>query len=112
MNLATEKHSEAKANLIPKISLNADYKYFAELPYQLMPQSAFGGPEGMYKEVQMSVPHNIGANLQVAMPLYNPQVYGAIEATKIASELNSFNTKKQKNRFISKFRTCFITLRF
>ena len=49
MNLATEKHSEAKANLIPKISLNADYKYFAELPYQLMPQSAFGGLEGIYK---------------------------------------------------------------
>lgn len=98
MNLATEKHSEAKANLIPKISLNADYKYFAELPYQLMPQSAFGGPEGMYKEVQMSVPHNIGANLQVAMPLYNPQVYGAIEATKIASELNSLQYKKTEEQ--------------
>ncbi len=98
MNLATEKHSEAKANLIPKISLNADYKYFAELPYQLMPQSAFGGPEGMYKEVQMGVPHNIGANLQVAMPLYNPQVYGAIEATKIASELNSLQYKKTEEQ--------------
>ncbi len=98
MALATEKHSEAKANLIPKISLNADYKYFAELPYQLMPQSAFGGPEGMYKEVQMGVPHNMSANIQVALPVYNSQVYGAIEATKIASELTGLQYKKTEEQ--------------
>jgi OMF family outer membrane factor len=98
MALATEKHSEAKANLIPKISLNADYKYFADLPYQLMPQSAFGGPEGMYKEVQMGVPHNMSANIQVALPVYNSQVYGAIEATKIASELTGLQYKKTEEQ--------------
>ncbi len=98
MALGNEKHSESKANLIPKISLNADYKYFAELPYQLMPQSAFGGPEGMYKEVQMSVPHNINANLQMTIPLYNPQLYGAIKASKIASELNSLQYKKTEEQ--------------
>ncbi|WP_346863136.1 TolC family protein [uncultured Draconibacterium sp.] len=98
MEIGREKQSEAKANLIPKISLNADYKYFAGLPYQLMPQSAFGGPEGMYKEVQMGVPHNMGANIQLAMPVYNPQVYGGIEATKIASELNGLQYKKTEEQ--------------
>ncbi|MGF7141400.1 OMF family outer membrane factor [Roseimarinus sediminis] len=98
MEIGREKQSEAKANLIPKISLNADYKYFAGLPYQLMPQSAFGGPEGLYKEVQMGVPHNMGANIQLAMPVYNPQVYGGIEATKIASELNGLQYKKTEEQ--------------
>lgn len=98
MKIGTEKQKEAKANLIPKISLNTDYKYFADLPYQLMPQSAFGGQEGTYKEVQMGVPHNMGANIQLAMPLYNSQVYGAIEATKIASELNSLQYKKTEEQ--------------
>lgn len=98
MEIGREKQSEAKANLIPKISLNADYKYFAGLPYQLMPQSDFGGPEGLYKEVQMGVPHNMGANIQLAMPVYNPQVYGGIEATKIASELNGLQYKKTEEQ--------------
>ena len=78
--------------------MNADYKYFAELPYQLMPQSAFGGPEGMYKEVQMGVPHNMSANIQVAMPLYNSQIYGAIQTTKIASGLNHLQYKKTEEQ--------------
>ncbi|HRA60415.1 MAG TPA: TolC family protein [Bacteroidia bacterium] len=98
MELGTEREQEAKANLLPKVNLNADYKYFADLPYQLMPQSAFGGPEGMYKEVQMGVPHNMSANIQLAIPLYNPQVYGAIQTTKIASGLNELQYKKTEEQ--------------
>lgn len=98
MELSAERAQEAKANLLPKINLSADYKYFTELPYQLMPQSAFGGPEGMYKEVQMGVPHNMSANIQVAMPLYNSQIYGAIQTTKIASGLNHLQYKKTEEQ--------------
>jgi OMF family outer membrane factor len=98
IELGAEREQEAKANLLPKVNLNADYKYFTDLPYQLMPQSAFGGPEGMYKEVQMGVPHNMSANIQLAMPLYNPQVYGAIQTTKIASGLNELQYKKTEEQ--------------
>lgn len=98
LEIGSERQLEAKANLIPKVSINADYKYFADLPYQLMPQAAFGGPEGKYKEVQMGVPHNMSANIQVVMPLFNSQVYGAIETTKIASELNKLQYKKTEEQ--------------
>lgn len=98
IELGSEREQEAKANLLPKVILNADYKYFADLPYQLMPQSAFGGPEGIYKAVQMGVPHNINANIQLAMPLYNPQVYGAIQTTKIASSLSDLQYKKTEEQ--------------
>ena len=30
--MADEKHREVKANLIPKVSAQADYRYFFELP--------------------------------------------------------------------------------
>ncbi len=89
-----QKQKEAKANLLPKISVNADYKYFTDLPYQLMPLSVFGGAEGEFKEAQFGVPHNLNANLQVAMPLYNPNIKGAIEATKIASDLKALQYQK------------------
>ena len=72
MAIGEQKKNEAKANLIPKVTANADYKYFTNLPYQLMPLSTFNptAPEGQFKEAQFGVPHNINANLQLLMPLY------------------------------------------
>ena len=61
--ISQQKHKEATANLVPKISANADYKYFTDLPTQLMPASIFGGPAGTFKEAQFGVQHNINANL-------------------------------------------------
>lgn len=94
--ISKQKEKEAKANLIPKLTGNADYKYFIELPYQYMPLSTFNpmAPEGQFKEAQFGVPHSINANLQFTMPLYNPQMYGAIQSTKIASELSDLQYQK------------------
>jgi hypothetical protein len=39
--IGEQKEKEAKANLIPKVTVNTDYKYFTNLPYQLMPLSTF-----------------------------------------------------------------------
>jgi OMF family outer membrane factor len=94
VQMSYEKEKEAKANLIPKIKLDADYKYFVDQPYQLMPASAFGGPEGHYKEVQFGTPHNINVGAQVALPIYNSQIYGAINATGIANKLNELQYQK------------------
>ncbi|MDP2337440.1 MAG: TolC family protein [Bacteroidota bacterium] len=98
ISIGEEKYKEIKAGLIPKVTANADYKYFADLPYQLMPLSVFGGPDGQFKEAQFGVPHNINANLQLSMPLYNPQVYGAIQTTKIASELTRLQYQKTEEQ--------------
>ena len=100
ISIGEQKEKEAKANLIPKVTANADYKYFSNLPYQLMPLSTFNptAPEGQFKEAQFGVPHNINANLQLSMPLYNPQVYGAIQTTKIASELTELQYQKTEEQ--------------
>lgn len=96
MAIGEQKKKEAKANLIPKVMLNSDYKYFTDLPHQLMPLSTFNpmAPEGEFKEAQFGVPHNINANLQLMMPIYSPQVYGAIQNTKVASELTQLQYQK------------------
>lgn len=96
--ISQQKRKEAKANLIPKITANADYRYFTDLPTQLMPASVFGGPAGTFKETQFGVPHNINANLQLTMPLYNPQVYGAMQTTKIATELSDLQLQKTEEQ--------------
>ena len=94
VSIGEQKHKEAKANLIPKITANAEYRYYTNLPYQLMPLSAFGGPAGEYKAIQFGVPNLINANLQLTMPIYDPQVYGAIQTTEIASEMKELEFQK------------------
>ncbi|MDO9552783.1 TolC family protein [Rhodonellum sp.] len=98
--LSEQKYREAKANLLPRITANADYKYFTNLPYQLLPLAAFNpeAPTGEFREAQFGVPHNINANLQLAIPLYNPQIYGAIESTQIAKELSELQLQKSEEQ--------------
>lgn len=95
-----QKEKEAKANLLPKLALNADYRYFTDQPTQLMPQSVFGGPAGKFKEAQFGVPHNINANIQFSMPLYNAQLNGAVENSKIGSELSELQYQRTAEQVI------------
>ncbi len=102
IRISEQREKEAKANLIPKVTANADYKYFMELPTQLMPMNALNpqAPEGQFRDLQFGVPHNINANVQLAMPLYNPQVYGAIENTRIANELTQLQFQKSEEQVL------------
>jgi len=98
VEIGKEKKRQVRSNLMPKIKLEADYKYFIELPYQLMPMSVFGGPEGQFKEAQFGVPHNINANLQFALPLYNPQIKSNIDMAKIGIEIAELNYQKTEEQ--------------
>jgi outer membrane protein TolC len=54
ISIGEQKSKELKANLLPKVTANVDYKYFTNLPYQLLPLSTFNAsaPEGQFKEAQ------------------------------------------------------------
>ncbi|NOQ73391.1 MAG: TolC family protein [Crocinitomix sp.] len=94
--IALLKNKEVKANLIPKVTANGEYKYFVDLPYQLMPLSVFGGPDGQFKEAQFGVPHNINGNLTIQIPIYSAKLYGAIDKTEIA--INTVDLQIQKTK--------------
>ena len=92
--LANEKNKETKGNLFPKLNGITDYRYYTDLPYQLMPADAFGGPAGTYKEVQFGVPQSLNANLQLSVPIYNPTAIGAVKTARVASELSDIQKIK------------------
>ncbi len=92
------KNKEVKSNLIPKVYANGEYKYFIDLPYQLMPAQIFGGPPGVYKEAQFGVPHNITGNVTIQIPIYSSKLYGGIQQTKIAKEMVDVQVKKTKEQ--------------
>lgn len=100
IGISEQKNKEAKAGFIPKINANAEYKYYIDLPYQLMPLSLFGGPDGQFKEVQFGVPHALNINGQIGMPLFNPQLIGGIEGSNIGIELSRLNYQKSEEKLI------------
>ncbi|MFZ4581944.1 MAG: TolC family protein [Paludibacter sp.] len=94
--LGEQRNKEAVAGLIPKVNINGDYKYYFDLPYQLMPMSTFNpaAPAGQFKEAQFGVPHTMNLNVQFNMPLFNAQVLGAMETTKIGGEISKLQRQK------------------
>lgn len=98
--LYAEQKEEAQAGRMPKATVSADYRFFTNLPYQLMPLSAFNGPEGQFREVQFGVPHNLGLNVQLAVPLYSPQIKNGVRAAEIAGDLHALQTEKKEEQLI------------
>ncbi len=94
IRLAREKVNELKTALSPKISTALDYKYYIDLPYQLMPSAVFGGPPGIYKEAQFGVPHNLNFSAQVTYPLVNYGIRAGIETAEKGVELNELRKLK------------------
>ncbi|HQW06255.1 MAG TPA: TolC family protein [Flavobacteriales bacterium] len=98
--IATSRHQEAQYARIPKLIANGEYKYFMDLPTQLLPMSIFGGPEGQFKDAQFGVPHSITANLQLVMPIYDPMTQGAVRTTGIAEKLGEIKALKTEEQVV------------
>ncbi len=100
VSIGEQRHKETVAGLIPKVTINGDYKYYFDLPYQLMPLSTFNptAPVGQFKEAQFGVPHNLNFNVQFSMPLFNSQVLGAMKTTKIGAEMSQLQQQKTKEQ--------------
>lgn len=96
VDLINQRNREARANYLPKLVFNSDYKYYIEQPTQLIPTSMLGGPQGKYKEVQMGVPHNVNANVQLLMPIYNAVISGGIQMSEIASDISKIQLRKSE----------------
>ena len=103
INISKEKQKEVKSNLLPKITAGLDYKYFFDQPTQLMPAKAFNpmAPEWQFNAAQFGVPHNINANIQFGMPLYNAKLLNGMKATKIAQELRELQFQKSKEEVVA-----------
>ncbi len=100
ISIGEQRHKEAVAGLIPKVNINGDYKYYFDLPYQLMPLSTFNptAPAGQFKEAQFGVPHNMNFNVQFTMPLFNAQIMGAMKTTNIGTDLNRLQQQKTEEQ--------------
>lgn len=91
---AQSRTAESRSHLLPKINVQGDYRYYNELPVQLMPLSVFNGPPEQFKTAQFGVPNNISAGISLNVPLYNGTVLQGINIAEAAEE----NIKAQNNK--------------
>ncbi len=88
---ASSNAEQVQANLsalLPKVSFNADYRYNAIIPGQVVPSGFTGGPPGSFTTVQFGVPWNLSNTVQLSQILYNPQVNYGVTALKIGQEVS------------------------
>lgn len=94
--MADERIREARGQLIPKLRGSGDYKYYTDLPYQLMPASIFGGPADMYRAIQFGTAQNVSANFALQVPIYDPVAYGTMQVTREAAAMAEIQTERTR----------------
>ncbi|MCF2504517.1 TolC family protein [Dyadobacter sp. CY107] len=90
------KIDEVKSALLPSVNVSGDYKRYFKIPGQVVPASAFGGPEGQYSTLAFGLPYNLSTTAQVTQNLYNPSIKYALKAANLNRELTSLSTVKTK----------------
>lgn len=110
LRIAQENLQEARTLLKPQISATADYKYFFNVPTQLIPASFFGGSSEEYATGQLGVPVNFGAKVQANQIIYNGQVLMALKVTKMAEGLKTLQMAKTKEDLVYNVSATFYNL--
>lgn len=90
------KIDEVKSNLLPSLIVTGDYKRYFKIPGQVVPASAFGGPEGSYSTLAFGLPYNLSTSAQVTQALFNPSVKYALKAADLNRDLTSLTTVKTR----------------
>ncbi len=98
--LTREKSREASIALRPKATAAFDYKLYGNLPTQLLPAAAFGGPAGQYKEAEFGVPHVLNLNVQANWPVYNPVARAAVEVARLAPSTAELQVQKTQEETV------------
>ncbi len=90
------KIDEIKARALPQVNLSGDYKYYIKIPGQVIPLSAFGGPEGEYSTAGFGLPWNLSSNLQVTQVLYNHSLNIGLKAARLGRDATSLQIRRTK----------------
>jgi len=90
------QRAEVRANLLPQVNASGSYQYYLEVPRQMVPASAFGGPEGQYAAAQFGVPLNLGTSLQATQVLYSQPLLIALKQVDVAREVAQLQLRQTR----------------
>ncbi|GAB3801339.1 TolC family protein [Spirosoma humi] len=88
--------AEVRAGALPSVGLTGDYKRYLKIPGQVVPASAFGGPEGTYQVLAFGLPYNLSTSVQASQAIYNPSLTIGLKAAKTSREVSTLQTRQTK----------------
>lgn len=100
LRMAQARVDEQQAGLLPKVRAMADVRHYTDLPYQLLPASFFGGPEGVYREIQFGTPDNIGLNIQAQVPLVDVGSWESIHVAREAEHMAGIQQERSREEVV------------
>jgi len=98
--LPDQQRAEVRAGLLPQINAGGNYQYYLEVPRQLVPASAFGGPEGQYTTAQFGVPLNLGTSIQATQVLYSQPLLMALRQVEIGREVAQLQLRSTREDMV------------
>lgn len=91
LDIARSKVRETTAIGLPQVNGEVTYNNFIDIPTQVIPASAFGGPEGVYVPAQFGLPQSMSAGLTASQLIFDGSYFVGLQAAKQfvkASELS------------------------
>jgi outer membrane protein len=77
---------ELKSDLLPTGEANGQYMYYSKLPVQYAPASAFGGTDGEYTPLTLSMRQSTQASLQFHQTIFSQEVFTGLRAARVARD--------------------------
>ena len=99
-SIADERITEIKSNMLPQVSVNGDYKYYSQIPVQLISASIMGGPPNYYVPFEFGVPWNLGTTFSLGQLLFSQEYITGVKMAKTGKELSELSLKKTKEELV------------
>jgi outer membrane protein len=95
-SIASEKISEVKSNMLPQLNISGDYKYYTQVPRQLMDASSLGGLPNSYIVFGTGIPWSLGTTISLGQLIYSQEYITGVKLAHTGKELNELLIKKSK----------------
>jgi outer membrane protein TolC len=100
VTIADKKISEVKFNMLPQVNINGDYKYYTQMPLQLVPASTLGGQENVYIPFEFGTPWNLGTTISAGQLIYSQQYINGVKMAHTGKDLSQLLLKKSKEDIV------------
>lgn len=98
--LPDQQRAEIRAGLLPQVNVAGNYQYYLEVPRQMVPAAAFGGPEGQYTAAQFGVPLNLSTSLQASQVLYSKPLLLALKQADLGREITHLQLRSAREEVV------------
>ncbi len=95
-SIAGERVSEVKTNMMPHLNVSGDYKYYPQVPKQLMDASGLGGRPGSYMAFGTGIPWALGTTISLGQLIYSQEYITGVKLAHTGEELSGLLLRKSK----------------